>query len=967
VSKKGTVKQNTAVLQPAASSSFASYWPEDFCRPRTAMIIAITIVAWGLIMIGLAYMNRLHGVRILLAWWMNLSHPELVSKESWDIAALLWIMVLTVGAGIVHPSLGLIVLALFRPWHDGYTYFEDNVYFLWGIWFLFAVWAIRQLFRGDRFRMGIPALLIAGFAATTVITMVSSIQFDNTYRQVLLWIGYGTLFVLTCNTVRSRKVMGILLTGLVISIAAETIFSILQFHYMLSALRNIAKDPRVLQYFFDTNVMTPELARRLNVNRAFGTMLFPNALAGFLILSIPYSVAGAILGWRALIPAWRLPGAPEDRMSRRYKAVAIAMLTWFVVLLVIFVSGIFVVMWQTPDVPMERVLFGVGGIAAVLALAPAVLLFWVADNRGILISAMAIRAAGLSLLALMQGYALWITYSRGAMLSLAFAALTGLVLWFSKEHGLRWMRRGIPTAGLLIIIGLMTAQTAAPGTPPPQHTPPSTSTASTESPKPNSPPPTKINSLTEVTEEGITLSWWDLLNPASWMLRVSYWRVGLTMFWNHFWTGVGLGNFGIAYVKYQYIGAGPVRLAHNGYLQAFCETGVLGGLMLLAFWGYFIVWGAIRILRQTGDHDRLLLIGLYVGVLAFLFHSAIDINFQHPSLMMFAMLFCGLFYAVAFISGQEPEKSAGAPWKRQVIVLPMLVITALAMGMSSRVWQQDAALNRMGLLLLDTNGKSELDKRFSLCQFFLNDPNAINGTTPAKKPQVPFHTLMALIPNAQELMTLGVVYAPLPDTPKGMRRLKQGESIPEDAVLVVTQPAQAFDKAWEYGTAWVQELERIDRRFPHSPDLALHIAQWCDLFVAAPQKPELANQRKEFAAKLVMWSQEALRRSPVHPDMHLNVAQAYWAMGNLSEGAERFSWLEKALDEFKQASVINRATAFHLRQYMEALQKVSEAYRQAGDAAQADALSEQVKAVQEEIKAIRDANQKLKKKKTGNV
>ncbi len=945
---------------PLESSNRGSLWPEEFCSPRTAMMIALALLGWGSILLVLAYMNRLHGVRILLAWMMNLPYPQLVSTESWDIAVVLWLLPLAAGAGVVHPSLGLIVLALFRPWHDGYTYFEDNVYFLWGIWILFVIWAVRQLFRGERFRMGAPALLLSGFLASAFVTMISSIQFDNSYRQIMLWMGYLALFILTCNTLRSRKVMGIVLVGMVVSIAAETLFSILQFHFMLSTLRAIAKDPRILQYFFDTNVMTPELARRLNVNRAFGTMLFPNALAGFLILSIPYSVVGAILGWHALLPAWNQAENGEDRMSRRYKAIAAAFLTWFVLLITVFVSGLLIIMWQTPEMPVLRIIFGLGAIGAILALAPAVLVFWVTDNHGIRIGAMAIRAAGLSILTPMQLYALWITYSRGAMLSLALAAVAGLALWFLTTDRSRWWRLGVSTAGALLIIGLMTAQTESPAA---SEQSAAQATASAE---PASTPPApsasaKRPSLTEVTEEGIDLTLRDLMNPASMALRVSYWRVGWSMFWNHFWTGVGLGNFGIAYIKYQYIGAGPVRLAHNGYLQAFCETGVIGGLFLMAFWAYFVLWGARRILRQPKDSGRLLLIGLYVGVLAFLLHAGIDIHFQHPSLMMIAFLFCGVFYALASSLDEPPPE--GAPWKRQMMVLPMLLLAALAVGMSMRVWQRDVALDRMGLLLLESNSKNEMDQRFGLAQFMLTDLLKNNAKTPDQKPQLPFHSLMTLIPEAQELMDFGVVYAPLPDTPKGMKRLQPGEIIPENAVLLIKDPLMAFQTAWKHGLDWVAELERIDRRFPYSPDLALHIAQWYDLLVSAETPSGVEDKKREYADKLVIWSQEALWRSPLHPDMHLNLAQAFWTLGNLNNGLERFKWLERALDEFKQASLINRATAFHLRRYLDALNAVGEACRQSGNPAQAEAYAQQAASVEQEIKAIRAANQKLKKKK----
>jgi hypothetical protein len=48
--------------------------------------------------------------------------------------------------------------------------------------------------------------------------------------------------------------------------------------------------------------------------------------------------------------------------------------------------------------------------------------------------------------------------------------------------------------------------------------------------------------------------------------------------------GVGLGNFGTVYPKYQYLGAGDVKPAHNDYLQVLAELGVPGLVAFLWLW-----------------------------------------------------------------------------------------------------------------------------------------------------------------------------------------------------------------------------------------------------------------------------------------------------------------------------------------------------------------------------------------------
>mgnify|MGYP002139525616 CR=1 FL=1 len=70
----------------------------------------------------------------------------------------------------------------------------------------------------------------------------------------------------------------------------------------------------------------------------------------------------------------------------------------------------------------------------------------------------------------------------------------------------------------------------------------------------------------------------ELADPGSMKLRLSYWRVALSVALDNSFTGVGLGNFRVAYGPYQYLGAGDVQNAHNAVLQAWCEVGLPGAL-----------------------------------------------------------------------------------------------------------------------------------------------------------------------------------------------------------------------------------------------------------------------------------------------------------------------------------------------------------------------------------------------------
>ena len=165
--------------------------------------------------------------------------------------------------------------------------------------------------------------------------------------------------------------------------------------------------------------------------------------------------------------------------------------------------------------------------------------------------------------------------------------------------------------------------------------------------------------VTQVTDAGQNVSVKDLLNPATAGLRLTYWKVGLAMFMDNFFTGVGLGNFGVAYYSYQPVGAPYVKEAHNGFLQAFSETGILGGSLFCFTWIYFLVWGARRILAEQDRQERIVLVALYTGILAFLLHSLVDLNFSLSTNVMYFMILCGLFCARTILtspSGSAPSE-----------------------------------------------------------------------------------------------------------------------------------------------------------------------------------------------------------------------------------------------------------------------------------------------------------------------
>lgn len=106
--------------------------------------------------------------------------------------------------------------------------------------------------------------------------------------------------------------------------------------------------------------------------------------------------------------------------------------------------------------------------------------------------------------------------------------------------------------------------------------------------------------------------------------RLAHWQAALNMLQDHPWLGVGFGHYEIAYDRYRLMNWDePLGHAHNYYLNILAESGIIGLLSYLLFWGQsaWLTWRA----RQHPDPlARAAAIGL-LGSWAYLaVHSMLD-------------------------------------------------------------------------------------------------------------------------------------------------------------------------------------------------------------------------------------------------------------------------------------------------------------------------------------------------------
>ncbi|HNQ88244.1 MAG TPA: O-antigen ligase family protein [Verrucomicrobiota bacterium] len=130
-------------------------------------------------------------------------------------------------------------------------------------------------------------------------------------------------------------------------------------------------------------------------------------------------------------------------------------------------------------------------------------------------------------------------------------------------------------------------------------------------------------------------------------VRPVLWRPAWQMWQDHFWLGVGPAHFDVRFPAYR-----PPELqtrplyVHNDYLNALADWGAVGGGILLG--GLVCVgFGVARTLRYVHRNQNDLaarrsdraayVLGLSLGLVAILFHSAVDFSLQIPANALLAV------------------------------------------------------------------------------------------------------------------------------------------------------------------------------------------------------------------------------------------------------------------------------------------------------------------------------------------
>ncbi len=111
--------------------------------------------------------------------------------------------------------------------------------------------------------------------------------------------------------------------------------------------------------------------------------------------------------------------------------------------------------------------------------------------------------------------------------------------------------------------------------------------------------------------------------------RMAHWWAAYAMWLDHPITGVGVGNYPVAYEVYRMPGwKEPLGHAHNILLNVMAETGLVGLAAYLVLWGTVFGYGVWRARKTRGFH-RALIIGVLGGLTHLTVHNLFDNLYVH--------------------------------------------------------------------------------------------------------------------------------------------------------------------------------------------------------------------------------------------------------------------------------------------------------------------------------------------------
>ena len=136
--------------------------------------------------------------------------------------------------------------------------------------------------------------------------------------------------------------------------------------------------------------------------------------------------------------------------------------------------------------------------------------------------------------------------------------------------------------------------------------------------------------------------------------RLTFWKDSMGLIREYPLTGIGLGDFGIAFQRFQTSWLTFfVDHAHNDYVEFAVETGLVGAAMLFLPILYLLGKMIVSFLKDSRRYRPAIVLGCIGSTLAILLHSITDFNLQIPSNALVFSIVLGIGYKTACLERSD--------------------------------------------------------------------------------------------------------------------------------------------------------------------------------------------------------------------------------------------------------------------------------------------------------------------------
>lgn len=144
------------------------------------------------------------------------------------------------------------------------------------------------------------------------------------------------------------------------------------------------------------------------------------------------------------------------------------------------------------------------------------------------------------------------------------------------------------------------------------------------------------------------------------MERLKLWKTGLLMFRDHFWTGVGNGNYLFRYkeyiIKYRdlYLGRNQFSV-HNSFIKMFAELGIFGGISFIMIHAVlaYIIYKSYKASKKY----KLYILSFLAFMITYYFQNLLNNLMFIPQLNVFFWIIAAMLFKGTYIEKQGESKN----------------------------------------------------------------------------------------------------------------------------------------------------------------------------------------------------------------------------------------------------------------------------------------------------------------------